>query len=198
MKSDPAAIRIYSTLEDRVEGFRKKSLRFPQGSRLPPHLSPLLPDTLFPPTREGPSPIHPLFPAPSPFPQDPARYIRPEQGYALPGHLAQRDEDKHSTVSEVNEMSNISPSYAVDAPHDKSFFCVNGEKYANLRQLHVGLLTMKDDHFRHHVNEGKNDFATWIADVFADRALSKELSRVHSRALTAYKVGQRVRHLRTR
>ncbi len=86
-----------------------------------------------------------------------------------------------------------SPTYVMDAPKEKSFFCANGESYANLRQLHVGLLTMKDEHFRHHVNDQKNDFARWVADVFGDASLSKELGRVHSRALTAYKVGQRIK-----
>ena len=195
---------VRSTLDYRVQGIVDKSRRFPGGTKMPPHLSPLLPDRMFPPSREVPSPIHPLFPPPSPFPQDPARYILPDHSY-MGNQVSTANSINTSTQSvnmdaspEVNTMSNISPSYALDAPHEKSFFCVNGEKYKNLRDLHVGLLTMKDEHFRHHVNDAKNDFARWVADVFADNALAKEMTRVRSRALSAYKVGQRVKHVRTR
>lgn len=178
-----APLRVQGTIEDRVEGLRRKSMRFPQGQRMPPHLYPLLPDHLFPPTRDTPSPIQPLFPPPGRFTQDTGRYVR--------------NEDYTIANTEVNTMGKLTPSYAMDAQGEKCFFCANGEKYANLRQLHVGLLTMRDEHFRHHVGSGKNDFAAWIAGVFGDQALAAELGKVHSRALTAYKVGQRMRGRRT-
>lgn len=97
--------------------------------------------------------------------------------------------------TEVDEM-NVSPSYVMDAEGEKRFFCSNGQTFANLRDLHAGLLMMKDEHFRHHVSEAKNDFASWIKGVFGDQVLAAELSQVRSRALTAYKVGQRVRALK--
>ena len=170
----------------------RKSLRFPYGSRLPAHLSPLLPDTMFPPTRDPGSPIHPLFPPPSPFPRDPTRYLLPDHQY-MPNQPSESRED-----NEVNEMKNMTPSYVINAPEDKRFFAINGEVYANLKQLHAGLLMMKDEHFRHHVSQEKNDVKAWIAGVFADHSLAKDISRVRSRSLTAYKVGQRVRQLRMR
>jgi hypothetical protein len=46
------------------------------------------------------------------------------------------------------------------------------------------------------VNDQKNDFARWTADVFGDKHLATELGKVHSRALTAYKVGQRMRSVK--
>ena len=178
-------LRQYGTIEDRVEGLRRKSMRFPQGTRLPAHLDPLLPDSIFPPTRDSPSPIHPLFPPPGRFRQDSMNYVNIDD--YIP---------RQTRSSEVNQMGKLSPTYACDAQGDKKFFCVSGTAYANLRQLHVGLLTMKDEHFRHHVSAEKNDFARWVADVFGDAQLAAELGKVHSRALTAYKVGQRIRGLR--
>jgi hypothetical protein len=103
--------------------------------------------------------------------------------------------EKTQSQTEVDEM-NVSPSYVMDAEGDKRFFCANGQTFANLRDLHAGLLMMKDEHFRHHVSEAKNDFASWIKGVFGDQVLAAELSQVRSRALTAYKVGQRVRALK--
>ena len=176
-------LRPPTTIDDRVEGIRRKSLRFPQGQRHPPHLSPLLPDRMFPPLRDTPGPIHPLFPPPGNFPTDLSRYAGLDRIYEL---------------IEVRQMANTTPTYLADAQGDKRFFCANGEVFANLRQLHVGLLTMRDEHFRNHVNDGKNDFARWIADVLSDSALAGDLGRVRSRALTAYKVGQRMKQVRLR
>jgi hypothetical protein len=109
------------TIDDRVEGMRRKSLRFPQGQRLPPHLSPLLPDTIFPPTRDTPNPIHPIFPPPGNFPGDVGRYFRNED------YLVTQTQS-----TEVNNMAHISPSYATDALDEKRFFCMNGQTYKNL------------------------------------------------------------------
>jgi hypothetical protein len=122
-----------------------------------------------------------------------ARQAQREQGRRLtaPDLAGQGKPD----TQEVEKM-NVSPSYAMDAQGDKRFFCANGQVFANLRDLHAGLLMMKDEHFRHHVSDQKNDFAAWIGGVFGDQVLAAELSQVRSRALTAYKVGQRVRSLK--
>jgi hypothetical protein len=120
-----------------------------------------------------------------------ARQARAVQASA--GLVADNGNQPDST--EVDEM-NISPSYVMDSEGEKRFFCSNGQTFANLRDLHAGLLMMKDEHFRHHVSEAKNDFAAWIKGVFGDQVLAAELSQVRSRALTAYKVGQRVRSLK--
>jgi hypothetical protein len=112
-------------------------------------------------------------------------------------HMAQGPaRQERQTDSQEVEKMNVSPSYAMDAQGDKRFFCANGQVFANLRDLHAGLLMMKDEHFRHHVSDQKNDFAAWIGGVFGDQVLAAELSQVRSRALTAYKVGQRVRSLK--
>lgn len=181
-----------STIEDRVEGLRKRALRFPEGKRQPPHLDPLLPERLFPPLRDTPAPIQPLFPPPGHFQQDAARYVLPESGYGADTIRQERVNDMKKTT----QMAKVTPTYKMDAAGEKRFFCANGEVFANLQQLHVGLLTMKDDHFRHHANETKNDFASWIAGVFGDQRLAKELGAVRSRALMAYKVGQTLKTVR--
>lgn len=185
-------LRRYSTIENRVEGLHRKSLLFPQGQRQPPHLNPLLPERLFPPTRDSPGPIQPLFPPPGNFPQELSRYLLPESGYGANTIQQERVNDMKKTT----QMTKVTPAYKMDAAGDKRFFCTSGDVFANLQQLHVGLLTMKDDHFRHHANEAKNDFASWIAGVFGDQQLSKELGSVRSRALMAYKVGQRLKAVR--
>ena len=43
------------------------------------------------------------------------------------------------------------------------------------------LATLEEDVFRHHVQDGRHDFATWIHDVFADEELASKLSILRDR-----------------
>jgi hypothetical protein len=113
-----------------------------------------------------------------PFVREPsmvAKYIYPDQIYNV----------------EVNMMSRLK-----EAAPEKAFFCVSGDVYRNLRELHAGLLMMRDEHFKHHVTDEKNDFANWVQDVFDDAALAAAIRGVRSRALAAYRVAERIRQLR--
>lgn len=81
------------------------------------------------------------------------------------------------------------------------FKCINGDKYESLLGLHVGLLTMKDvDYFYHNSMrnmKNHNDFADFL-ERQGEIKLADDLRKVHSRALTAYKIGQLIRHKRIR
>ena len=43
---------------------------------------------------------------------------------------------------------------------------------------------IRDDIFFHHVTPNKNDFATWVNDVFKDKELSKQLADIKDKANT--------------
>ena len=40
---------------------------------------------------------------------------------------------------------------------------------------------MSDDHFAHHVNEQKNDFANWVEEVLCDGDCAQALHKVNER-----------------
>ena len=52
-----------------------------------------------------------------------------------------------------------------------------GSKMSNLLDLAMAIRHMKDEHFAHHVNEHKNDFANWIKDCMGEEQLANELSK---------------------
>lgn len=55
------------------------------------------------------------------------------------------------------------------------FFVHGGGELASLDDLFTELQTMEAHTFAHHVNEERNDFATWVRDVFGDRHLARHI-----------------------
>ncbi len=62
-----------------------------------------------------------------------------------------------------------------DVPKDKYFRVANGTMIRSVWELEPALAAMGDETFRYHVNQQKNDFGTWAADVLDDAELSKTL-----------------------
>ena len=58
---------------------------------------------------------------------------------------------------------------------DKFFELFNGERLSHFIELAHSLEEMRDEVLAHHVNKEKNDFATWIQDVFEEKDLAKEI-----------------------
>ena len=67
------------------------------------------------------------------------------------------------------------------APVEKHFILQDGRKLDSLFQLVDELETMSEDAFGHYVSEFRNDFATWVRDVFESRPLADELEHVRDR-----------------
>ncbi|RME31381.1 hypothetical protein D6789_02920 [Candidatus Woesearchaeota archaeon] len=55
------------------------------------------------------------------------------------------------------------------------FFVHGGGELSSLDDLFTELQTMEQHVFAHHVNEERNDFATWVRDVFGDRLLARQI-----------------------
>lgn len=87
-----------------------------------------------------------------------------------------------------------------DVREDEHFKTVDGRTLRSVRELVLLLETFSDEHFRHHVNEHRNDFAAWVENsvgdpVLADRirdattpqgiqrAISKRLAGIESQLL---------------
>ena len=64
------------------------------------------------------------------------------------------------------------------APEEKVFYLKDGRKLSSILELTEALESMAEDTFRHHVNEAKNDFSSWIKDVFKDEELAKDIKDI--------------------
>lgn len=85
-----------------------------------------------------------------------------------------------------------------NVPAQFTFRCHNGEVYWNVRDLARAASSMKENVYTHHVNEGRNDFANWIADVIGDHALARELWETRNPATTTRRLVERVAFLESR
>ena len=65
-----------------------------------------------------------------------------------------------------------------------AFVLSDGKQLRSLVHLIDELENMPDDVFNHHVNEFKNDFSSWIRNVFKDEILADELQLVNDRIET--------------
>ena len=68
-----------------------------------------------------------------------------------------------------------------EAPEEHHFIVADGRKLKNIIELADALETMSEEIFRHHVNEFKNDFSSWVKDVFYDHSLAEDMSRARNR-----------------
>lgn len=68
-----------------------------------------------------------------------------------------------------------------DAPEENCFILCNGQKIKNVKELADALEVLGDDVFNHHVTFDRNDFSSWINDVFRDDELALALAGVRDR-----------------
>lgn len=71
-----------------------------------------------------------------------------------------------------------------DAPGEHYFGLCDGQQIKNIRMLADCLESVDDGVFYHHVNSERNDFATWINDIFGEEALAAELQNVKDKGNT--------------
>jgi len=76
------------------------------------------------------------------------------------------------------------------AQNGKEFILSDGKKIASIPELAHELFTMNDQTFTHHCNAHKNDFATWISDVFAQKQLAREITSCTNRIALAMKLSR--------
>ena len=79
-----------------------------------------------------------------------------------------------------------------EAPVEHHFVVADGRKLKNVIELADALETMSEEIFRHHVNEAKNDFSSWVKDVFYDHSLAEDISRARNRLETQIVVLRRL------
>ncbi|MBI4143544.1 hypothetical protein HY487_01525 [Candidatus Woesearchaeota archaeon] len=79
-----------------------------------------------------------------------------------------------------------------EAPVEHHFVVADGRKLKNVVELADALETMTEEIFRHHANEFKNDFASWVKDVFYDHSLAEDISRAKNRLETQITILRRL------
>jgi KaiC/GvpD/RAD55 family RecA-like ATPase len=79
-----------------------------------------------------------------------------------------------------------------EVPPEYSFRLKNGDRLSSLRELAVALKTMDDSVFLHHVGDGHNDFAPWIATCIKDIILADRIRHVKDRGIFAREVKNRI------
>lgn len=64
------------------------------------------------------------------------------------------------------------------------FWVHNGPILSDLRELRMALKNGKitDQQWKHHTSSGRNDFASWIHDIFRNDALAKKISAAKTKA----------------
>ena len=92
---------------------------------------------------------------------------------------------KHSGKSDSKKLQSIEviikKKILGEAPVEHHFMVADGRKLKNIVELADALETMSEEIFRHHANELKNDFSSWVKDVFYDHSLAEDISRSRNR-----------------
>lgn len=81
-------------------------------------------------------------------------------------------------------LSNVTP--------ENCFWINNGPIVGNISELPEAIEGVDDDTFRHHLNNDKNDFAVWIAEVLGDHTLAKRVSKSKSKRSFINKLRKRI------
>jgi len=66
----------------------------------------------------------------------------------------------------------------VSVPVEKYFYAVDGTIIKHLGELPEALRNMSPEAFSHHVNDYRNDFYTWIGDVFKYSTLARKIRNI--------------------
>ena len=81
---------------------------------------------------------------------------------------------------------------------DTKFLCTDGKTFSNIDELELGLATMSDETFEHHVSSKRNDFSDWIKHAVGDKRLAGLLLGSNDRYLAAKKIKDRKKQLSKR
>ena len=85
-----------------------------------------------------------------------------------------------------------------NVPAEKAFFCHDGCTSRNLIEFESCLIHLTQEMFEYHVTPSKNDFSTWIRDVFGDDRLAKDLARATRPIEAAEILGRRIAWLQNK
>jgi len=79
-----------------------------------------------------------------------------------------------------------------NVPPEKAFWFCNGQVAKNLKEFAAILEKIPQSVFEHHVNAKKNDFSRWIAGVFGQTSLAKQIEKAKSAQEIAKKINAKI------
>lgn len=77
----------------------------------------------------------------------------------------------------------------------QAFWCNHGTILRNYADLAAAFADMTPEEFAHHANGEKNDFATWVEQVFGDKTLADKLRLLSTPEASQRMVARRVEEL---
>ncbi len=89
---------------------------------------------------------------------------------------------KKVSSSHTQKKNSLSTMFVEITP-DHYFVLCDGVQIKDPRAFADLLATLSDDVFYYHVTDSRNDFATWIRDVFRDEELARMVEPIHNRLL---------------
>lgn len=82
----------------------------------------------------------------------------------------------------------VSTNLLGESPKEYEFYVKDGKKLKSVFELVDALEDMTDNIFSEHVTEMKNDFSTWLNDVFDEKHIAKEIEKTKDRIETQKKL----------
>ena len=79
-----------------------------------------------------------------------------------------------------------------DVKPEQSFWVHNGPIARNLHELKGAIEHMSPETYKHHVHDGRNDFANWVRDVLKDDDLADAVLKINSQGKLLEKVRKRI------
>ena len=83
-----------------------------------------------------------------------------------------------------------------NASADQCFWVNNGPVLKNVEELADAVQQMNDDTYSYHANREKNDFSSWIRDVFHDQKLANDLLSSKNKESAVSKLRSRINSLK--
>ena len=86
--------------------------------------------------------------------------------------------------------------FLCNAPAEQCFWVNNGPVLKNVEELADAVQQMNDDTYFYHANREKNDFSSWIRDVFHDQKLANDLLSSKNKESAVSKLRSRINSLK--
>lgn len=73
------------------------------------------------------------------------------------------------------------PHLLGNCKNEHKFVLKDGKQLNSLYEMVMAMESMNKDVYGHHVNESKNDFASWIKDVYQEPELAENVSKAQNK-----------------
>ncbi|MDD5086768.1 MAG: hypothetical protein PHV16_03355 [Candidatus Nanoarchaeia archaeon] len=75
----------------------------------------------------------------------------------------------------TNKVKAVKKNLLKEADKEHYFYLCDGSVIKNVLELSKCIETMSNEVFGHHVNDMKNDFSSWINDIYSDEKLAQKM-----------------------